>query len=238
MPACDMYHLPNHVSHHVDYITPGIKLFAPESHKTKRDATLTRVIHDILQHDEVQVPDPNDLSTCDKTITPACVAALYQIPPGNLSNPNNSMGIFESELQFWTQQDLDLFFTNFTSIPNGTHPIPKNIDGGQQATDDPYEAGGEVNLDLMLAYPIVHPQTITDYQVDDFIVQANQEDTYTFGFNTLLDAFDGVSQTRYPPALLIMTSLTAHLLRSMKQEMIQTLIQYILIPILEAIQVP
>jgi hypothetical protein len=62
-----------------------------------------------------------------------------------------------------------------------------------QSTTDPYCAGGEVSLDLQLAYPIIYPQTITLYQVDDFIVQANQNDTYTFGFNTFLDALDGVS---------------------------------------------
>ena len=127
-------------------------------------------------------------------ITPACIAALYKIPKGNSSHPNNSLGIFESELQFYTQYDLDLFFTNFSSpvqIPNGTHPVAANIDGGQQATEDLYEAGDEVNLDFMLAYPIVYPQKITNYQTDDFIVQANQNDTYTFGFNTFLDALDG-----------------------------------------------
>ena len=111
-----------------------------------------------------------------------------------MKSRNNSLGIFESELQFFTQKDLDSFFTNFTSyIPNGTHPVAANIDGGQQATEDLFEAGGEVNLDLQLAYPIVHPQTITLYQVDDFIVQADQLDTYTYGFNTFLDALDGVS---------------------------------------------
>ena len=44
-----------------------------------------------------------------------------------------------------------------------------------QATDDPNYAGGESTLDLQLAYPIVYPQTLTDYQVDDFIVQSDQK---------------------------------------------------------------
>lgn len=205
MPACDMYHVPRHISRHVDYITPGIKLLAPpQSHRSKRESIRKReaelsprVAHNLLtQVEDAAITDPNDLSTCDVAITPACVAALYQIPPGSSAHPNNSMGIFESELQFWTQLDLDLFFTNYTSIPNGTHPIAANIDGGQQSTDDLYVAGGEANLDLMLAYPIVYPQTITDYEVDDFIVQANPNDTYTFGFNTFLDALDGVGCIR------------------------------------------
>jgi tripeptidyl-peptidase-1 len=45
----------------------------------------------------------------------------------------------------------------------------------------------------MLAYPIIYPQTITLYEIDDFIVQANPNGTYTLGFNTFLDALDGVS---------------------------------------------
>ena len=204
IPSCDEYHVPKHVRPHVDYVSPGIRLLAPpESRKSKREAyrvedeaneLKSRIVHGALKTEAEKCPDPNDLSTCDIAITPACVAALYDIPPGQSKNPKNSMGVFESELQFYTQLDLDSFFTNFTKqIPNGTHPIGANIDGGQQSTKDPYYAGGEVDLDLQLAYPIVYPQTITLYQVDDFIVQANPNDTYTFGFNTFLDALDGVS---------------------------------------------
>jgi tripeptidyl-peptidase-1 len=202
MPACEDYHVPKKLRKHIDYITPGIKLLAPvQSHRSKREAAFAKAgpsaknTHGLLKVDTEIHTGPNDLSTCDIAITPACVAALYKIPKGHSHNRDNSMGIFESELEFYTQKDLDSFFTNYTSyIPNGTHPIAANIDGGQQSTDDLYYAGGEVNLDLMLAYPIVYPQTITLYQVDDFIVQANPNDTYTFGFNTFLDALDGVSQ--------------------------------------------
>jgi tripeptidyl-peptidase-1 len=147
----------------------------------------------LLKVNAVPPANPNNLSTCDVAITPACVAALYQIPIGHSHRKDNSLGIFESELQFYTQFDLNSFFTKFApNIKNGTHPEAANIDGGQQSTDDLYQAGGEANLDLQLAYPIVYPQTLTVYQVDDFIVQSDQNDTYTFGFNTFLDALDGV----------------------------------------------
>lgn len=95
-------------------------------------STKARVVHGLLKHEQEVDVTPNDLSTCDVTITPACVAALYHIPASNSSNPKNSMGIFESELQFYQQNDLNSFFTSFThNIPNGTHPIAANIDGGQ-----------------------------------------------------------------------------------------------------------
>lgn len=196
IPACDQYHLPKHIREHVDFISPGVKLLAPvESHKSKRAAALgkRRNTNALLKTQATPPANPDDLTTCDVAITPACVRALYKIPKAISHRDDNSLGIFESELQFYTQLDLDSFFTKFASdIKNGTHPEAANIDGGQQSTTDLYQAGGEANLDLELAYPIVYPQTLTVYQVDDFIVQSDQEDTYTFGFNTFLDALDGV----------------------------------------------
>ena len=117
------------------------------------------------------------------------------------------MGIFEAELQYWDQHDLNSFFTNFTRIPNGTHPINNEVDGGVAQTHDVAIAGGEAMLDLDMAYPIgqirqisveflqvvlisfaVYPQTITVWNVDDIYYQTFPNDTYTWGFNTLLDA--------------------------------------------------
>jgi tripeptidyl-peptidase-1 len=202
MPACDQYHVPKYIRQHIDYISPGIKLMAPvESYLSQRRTAMgkrglePRGIH-VLQHEKVLSINPNDLSTCDQLITPACVAALYKIPKGTSKIRGNSLGIFESELQFYAQKDLDLFFTTYIpDIANGTHPIGANIDGGMQSTKDLLQTGPEAALDLQLAYPIVYPQEITLYDVDDFIVQSNQLDTYTFGFNTFLDALDGVSKS-------------------------------------------
>ena len=82
------------------------------------------------------------------------------------------MGIFEAELQFWAQEDLDLFFTRLaTHIPNGTHPIGDLIDGGVAKTTNLSEAGPESELDFQLSYPIVYPQKITTFNVDDLHYQ-------------------------------------------------------------------
>jgi tripeptidyl-peptidase-1 len=221
--------VPHHIKDHVDYITPGIRLLAPvdDSQQFKREDMIrvrrdnekksrsARVMHSLRTQADESIVETllqsknaegkgSDLSTCDVAITPACVAALYKIPENKRKpHPNNSLAVFESELQFYLQEDLDLFFANFTKqIPKGTHPIAANIDGGQQATTDPYQAGGEVNLDLMLAYPIVYPQTIVDYEVDDFLVQSNPNDTYNMGgFNNFLNALDGVSLSQVLLAL-------------------------------------
>lgn len=47
-------------------------------------------------------------------------------------------------------------------------------------------------MDFQLSYPIVYPQKITLFQVDDVVYEAYENDTYTFSFfNTFLDALDG-----------------------------------------------
>ena len=168
MPACERYHVPKHIQKHIDYITPGIKLLAPSdqppttglskrqqsSHQGADRTTERHSRHRVTA--TLSVDAAQNLSTCDQAITPACIAALYQIPAGNLSNSDNAMGIFEAELQTWDQQDLDLFFANFTSyIANGTHPQSISVDGGVAMTNLAAVSGPEAMLDLELAYPIV-----------------------------------------------------------------------------------
>lgn len=199
IPSCEKYHLPKHVSPHVDYITPGIHLPLPG--KTKRHAervvpSTRSVLHERDQPEDPPTYNKTDLSLCWYETTPNCIAALYDIPATSGSpHPNNSMGLFENNLEFYVQSDLDAFFTNYTDgmIPNGTHPIAANIDGGQQSSDDIYYAGAEATLDQQLAYPIIYPQKIVNYVVDDFWYSFTPEiptPGYA-GFDTFLDALDG-----------------------------------------------
>lgn len=202
MPACSQYHVPRDLREHIDYITPGVRLLAPLGEQgagrndNRERSVLLRGTRTKYRVPPKPMPrNASDLTTCDVAITPACIAALYQIPPSHPTpHPNSSLGVFESELQFWAQKDLDSFFTNFTShITNGTHPINVQIDGGVARTTNLSAAGGESELDLQLAYPIVYPQKITVFNVDDLFYQNWANDTYSWGFNTFLDAIDGVS---------------------------------------------
>lgn len=196
VPSCEQYHVPSHVSPHIDYITPGINLPLPGMLKRSMRVETPKPRSSLDQRDVSDTfPQYNksDLSFCDNQVTPNCISAIYDIPATSGSpNPNNSLGIFEGNLQFWIQSDLDTFFTNYTDIPNGTHPIAANIDGGQQTADSIYYAGAEVNVDLQLAYPIIYPQTIVEYDVDDLVYQTGLVPPITTnGFDTLLDALDG-----------------------------------------------
>ncbi len=167
-PACDRYHIPRHVQKHIDYITPGIRLLPPlhsppkhmnrglaDNHSTESGHNHTEVYGEwAFPPSWIEVTDPkSNLEVCNQTITPACISALYDIPPAHLADPSNSMGIFQTSMQMWDQPDLDNFFDWYTDIPDGTHPVNKLVDGAV-ATSNISTAGPEVMLDLEIAYPI------------------------------------------------------------------------------------
>jgi tripeptidyl-peptidase I len=116
--SCDKYHVPKDIQHHIDYITPGVKLLAPmkrgQKKEFKKNSKRTFGVSKPGKNTPIlfneNLPnlgsDVNDTTTCDKAITPACVAALYQIPPGNSSRPDNAMAVYE-EGDYFAQSDLD-----------------------------------------------------------------------------------------------------------------------------------
>jgi tripeptidyl-peptidase-1 len=73
-------------------------------------------------------------------------------------------------------------------IPKGTSPILRLVDGAT-APASVSQAGAESLLDLSLAFPLVYPQKIELFQVDDDPTENNYE--YGGFFNTFLDAIDG-----------------------------------------------
>ena len=172
-PACDRYHLPEHIQQHVDYVTPGIRPVAsmkksneyPSETLSKRrqpqpEKRSGRTLHHRPTHAMPSHPESN-LDTCDITITPACIAALYEIPPATLADPGNSMGIWESEVGYWDQKDLNLFYANLTPwIPRGTHPLNNLVDGAKAVAPKIADASLEAMLDLDMAYPIGMPSMI------------------------------------------------------------------------------
>lgn len=210
MPACDQYHVPQAIQEHIDYISPGIRLMAPMQGRYRRDLG-TRGGKMTLDVSPAPAPAPatrqsaspraetnltGSLANCDVWITPACVAALYQIPAADKADPSNAMGIFEAYANPWDQLDLDLFFSTYTAelsngpIPNGTHPINREIDGAVAETTNATESGAETMLDLCLAYPIVYPQDIVLWNADDPYYQSQADSNNGF-LNTFLDAIDG-----------------------------------------------
>ncbi|KAL5329892.1 hypothetical protein ACEPPN_003412 [Leptodophora sp. 'Broadleaf-Isolate-01'] len=130
-----------------------------------------------------------ELQVCGTAITPICIQTLYNVTKPTKAAPGNQLGIFEDLGDVYSQTDLDLFFLSLAqSIPLGTHPTLKAVDGAV-APVNVLSAGPESDLDFQVAYPLIYPQNTILFQTDDPVYEAN----YTFnGFlNTFLDAIDG-----------------------------------------------
>jgi tripeptidyl-peptidase-1 len=221
------YHLPSHIQEHVDYVTPGIKLIITSKVASlKKRSSIPGKSKGVTPlgapvGDWPAPSDPESLATCDVLITPACIKALYQIPPAPIfPNPTNAMGIYE-EGDAYDQEDLDLFFQKYTQyIPQGTHPTPNFIDGGE-APVPVADGGGESTLDMELTYPIIFPQKIILYQTDDYDY-ALEYPVEGFG-NEFLDALDGVcpSFSNFGGYQLIKSSPTARIQHMARLEMTQ-----------------
>ena len=204
--ACQQYHLPGPIQKDVDYIVPGVIMKSPPaSNRGKRAArgsAAPEARGSLPQRDSGHRPRKgvfrdnrrSSLEHCSKVITPECITALYEVPPPPKTiHPNNSLGIYE-EGNFYTQVDLDSYFSKYSPwIPNGTHPILNLIDGasGPKSPGPGYNSI-ESNLDLQLAYPLVYPQTLTLYQTNDDSSEESSKASSGL-FNTFLDAIDGVS---------------------------------------------
>ncbi|GFP58671.1 aorsin [Trichoderma asperellum] len=115
---------------------------------------------------------------------------MYNIPLGSSAIKGNEMGIYER--QPYNQTGLSWFFKKFaTYIPPYTTPLFDSIDGaGRFSNNETFmtTGDGEAMLDITVAYPIVYPQNVRIFNVDDL----HWEESASLGyFNTFLDAIDG-----------------------------------------------
>ncbi|KAL8699547.1 MAG: hypothetical protein Q9201_005949 [Fulgogasparrea decipioides] len=207
--SCSSYHIPEHITPHIDFITPGVSFdtkvpqAAVANNVEKRAPSTTAAAGPPVQtHAALGVGAPtsgflpkkganidikgiiDELRNCNKYITPNCLRALYLFPPGLTANPQNSYGIVEYTPQAYLQSDLDLFFANFSKNQVQRTPTLNSIDGGiPQTTNQGFQYNGESDLDLEYAMALINPQKTTLYQVGDQVEGAS--------FNDFLDALDG-----------------------------------------------
>lgn len=203
--GCDHYSLPQNIQHHIDYITPGVKL-SPAM--VKREVDIRGHVPWFPRHGPKSFPHethafnsplaadsdlPANLLDCATNMTVSCYRALYGIPSNPVAVPGNSLGIYELG-DFYAQSDIDATFAAFSPwVLNGTHPTPAFIDGAEAPVqaDSPYN-GGESDVDLTISIPLIYPQTVTLYQTDDlYYAEMELNDVRTGSMNTFLDALDG-----------------------------------------------
>lgn len=130
---------------------------------------------------------------CSNYVTPKCIQALYNIPPGKHSNPKNKLGLYESDDEYYRQQDLGVFFALFDpKIPSSYAPKIDLIDFGT-TRPNASNAEGEAALDFDVSVPIIYPQEIELFQAkDNFGPSPTNSSEFLLGiFNTFLDAVDG-----------------------------------------------
>ena len=208
--------MPAHIAPHVDFIVPGVAFSLPLE---KRTALLRErpVIDDEFgtggdAASAVQAAPsqsnglPPNLQRCGHRISPECIKALYKLPSWEevasayKATPANSLGVFELDGTY-NQDDMNLFFQKFApNIPNNTHTIPAPINGAKikQHYFKPY-TNFETELDLQVAYPIIYPQTITQYQVSPKSQYLDQGDNFPLNLQDFLDAIDGTFCDIEPP---------------------------------------
>ncbi|OTA89598.1 hypothetical protein M434DRAFT_103855 [Hypoxylon sp. CO27-5] len=200
--GCDEYHLPRHIREHVDYITPGIRLvLGPNENKKRLSSkkraflTLNRTGHAFgttLLSNSLPLPlsqlNSTNLTHCDTVMTINCIRALYQIPKPSKATPGNELGMYEYA-DVYNQIDLDRYWRDFApEIPQGYGPQVRGIDSG--IAPGPQGRGIESYLDLDLAHPLLYPQGVVIYQVEDENYADGSFDHKGL-FNNFLDAIDG-----------------------------------------------
>lgn len=115
--ACDQYHIPGKLQPHVDFITPTVHFDtkipqAQEKRNAETSGTAAAGVP-VRTKAALEIGSPtngflpkkgstinintvvDELENCNMMITPDCLRALYQFPPGISANPQNSYGIVE-----------------------------------------------------------------------------------------------------------------------------------------------
>ncbi|KAF2167214.1 hypothetical protein M409DRAFT_66238 [Zasmidium cellare ATCC 36951] len=166
------YSIPDHLRDHVHFVTPTTDL-APVRRVPKK-----RLKRNAPTYGSGAV----NLTDCHYSWTPQCIRQLYGIPLEHKTAPNNTLGIYGTQDDF-SQSDLNAFWTQFAPfIHNGTGPTIKRINNNGKAGE---ETIGEMVLDMTMAFPIVYPQTVDLYFVDD-----TASGNYVGLGNHFLDAID------------------------------------------------
>jgi tripeptidyl-peptidase-1 len=204
--ACQEYSLPSHLTEHIDIVIPTVhfdkKIGRPrQMKKVDLPLPLRELNKRTIDNPHGLLGSPNDQSNpkqgatvtnalmsienCDTMITPACLQALYDVPPGSTAMENNTLGIVEYTPQAFLQSDLDMYFKQFgPSTLQAKTPTENFIDGAiVQTTNQSFQFNGESALDLEFAMTLISPQKVTLYQVGDTVEGAS--------FNNFLDALDG-----------------------------------------------
>lgn len=198
--ACDEYYIPKALQGHIDFITPTVHFDSNTQREKKRKRT-KRALPEC--HDNIIRPaiipcltcapgmNPSDPETyigdCAKSVTPACLRALYGLPDPDTIKPFTDarvpLGLVEFSPASQYPPDLDDFFIKYTGSCYGKgQPRHISINGGVPYPDPENhpEHFTEPDGDIEIAWSIVYPNDVAIYQIGD-----------GGSFDSFLDALDG-----------------------------------------------
>ncbi|KAI0717849.1 subtilisin-like protein [Cerioporus squamosus] len=179
------YHLPEHVSKHVDLVTPTLHFDVKIRRHESGDTNVAKQLGSVGFGASPKMGGPvhsifTDLEHCDEVITLACLRALYDFKYTPFAPKKNSIGVVEYTPQSHIPSDFDVFFGNYSKDQVGQRPTLISIDGGSLVAGG---AIGESSLDLQTVMGLLgKKQEVLLYQVGDAIESGS--------FNNLLDALD------------------------------------------------
>lgn len=116
---------------------------------------------------------------------------ISNVSKGDKRAPGNSLGVFASG-SWYSPTALKVFLANHTDIPPEMTLLNITIDVSQIHYDQPDDSG-EADLDVQMSLPLVYPQNVTIYQVDDDYYTTYGREIYWGMFQSWLNAIDGVS---------------------------------------------
>ncbi|KFZ20322.1 hypothetical protein V501_00195 [Pseudogymnoascus sp. VKM F-4519 (FW-2642)] len=197
--ACDEYSVSTSIQHHIDFIMPTIQFELQVQQQRRATRSIAPLKDDQSKFAKAAssaVSSKSTVTTCAQQTTPDCVRALYNIPAGDASNSNNSLGLVEFAWGAYFQDDLNSFFQLFMPEALGKEPVFESIDGGfLQNFSKQFAFNGEVSLDLEYSMALVYPQNVTLYSVGDLWMQGDMNN-----FLAALDAsYCGALDSTYDP---------------------------------------
>ncbi|KAG6827607.1 hypothetical protein H0H92_011146 [Tricholoma furcatifolium] len=184
--GCASYSVPAYIQPHIDLIKPTVQLrhYTMENRLAKRGMNLgAPSTNRGPKRSSKKITAEPSLANCDEMITPDCLRALYNFDYTPVSTHENSIGVVEFTPQAFLQEDLNLFFRNYSPSLVGVSPHIVLIDGAVvQTVNQSFDYNGESDLDLEYTMALTNPQTVTLLQTGDLVEGA--------GFDNWLDAVD------------------------------------------------
>ncbi|KAJ7684326.1 subtilisin-like protein [Mycena polygramma] len=142
----------------------------------------------------VPSPDATPAASCNATITPSCLQALYNIPTTPAVNKNNVIGVAGFSDQFANQADLTQFLKALRpDMPSTTSFTLTSVDGGTNS-QTLSQSGIEADLDIQYTVGLATGVPVTFVSVGD-----NTKDGADEGF---LDIITAMIAESAPPQVL------------------------------------